>query len=394
MANKSDTANIIIENAYKNMNESQRTNAIGAPHSTGASGGWTNVVTNNATPKTQNYSTSAGINSYGNNVYGGTPTNKVSSLLQTDHFNTKAAPSTGGSTGGSGSGSGSGATGDGGAYAGYLQLVQAQQAAEQARADQAAAAQRAAAQNAYNRGMSYLTNALNNRRTILGDNFNSAVGQLENKYNDSTRNVNSDADASLRQAYINRMMSQKNLGQQMAAQGLSGGAAESTLARMYNNYGNARNNIENTRNTNLANLASTYNDNYAQALQSYNNALAEAEAERMQYAMNLENALANNEISTAQSYQNALSSNNSNYLNALSDAVRNMAAYNYTPSQATNDYTLANIIQAASNANSNYPNANRVNGSNANGVTTTTAQENAADNTYLQALLKSLYGLS
>ena len=335
-----------------------------------------------------------GYNTYGNSgnyTYSGANSTNSPAVQAAKDKLIAANTSTGS---GSGSGTGTGTASGDSAYLGYLQLVQAQQAAEQRRAEEAAAAQRAAAQNAYNRGMSYLSNALANRQNLLGQNFNSAVGQLENKYNDSTRNINADADASLRQAYINRMMSQKNLAQQMSAQGLSGGATESTMARMYNNYGNTRNNIENTRANNLTNLENTFSDNYANALQSYNNALAEAEAERMQYAMNLENALANNEISTAQSYQNALNGISSNYINALSDAVSNMARYKYDPTKATNDYNLATIIQAASNANSNYPNANRVSPAVASGVTTTEAQDNAVDNSYLTGVLRSLYGLA
>lgn len=292
----------------------------------------------------------------------------------------------------SGSSSGTNASGDG-SYLAYLQLVQAQQAAEQRRADEAAAARREAAQNAYNRGMNYLNSAYSQKLNSLGNNFNSALGQLQDSYNNSANNVNTDADRSLRQAYINRMMNEKNLGQQMSAQGLSGGATESTLARLYNNYGNSRNNIETTRANNLNQLEQLLNSSQASALQSYNNALADAESERMQYAMNLENNLANNEISAADTYQNALSHNNTNYLNALSDAVRNMAAYNYDPTKATNDLNLATVIQAASNANSNYPQIGNSYGAVDNGVSTGTLANNS-NNAYLQALLKSLYGIS
>ena len=281
---------------------------------------------------------------------------------------------------------------DKGAYGAYMQLAAAQLASNQARAEEAARAQREAAQNAYNRGMGYLNDAYNSQRGNLGSSYNSTMSQIADSYNRSNKNVNSDADRSLRQAYINRMMNEKNLNQQLTAQGLSGGASESTLARLYNNYGNSRNSIENTRAGNLSDLEQTRNTNEASALQAYNNALADLESRRMQYAMNLENALANNEISATQNYQDALSSGNAAYMDALGTALDQMNRYNFTPSEVTNDIALANVIQNAYDNSSNYNKI--VNNAMADaGVTQTQLANSNANNSYLQALLKGLYGV-
>lgn len=85
------------------------------------------------------------------------------------------------------------------------------------------------------------------------ENLNFATNQLTDTTNDA-----------LKQAYINKMQTLRNLPQQMSAQGLNGGASETTLASMNNNYGNARNQLETERLKQLANLQNTYQNNLAQ----------------------------------------------------------------------------------------------------------------------------------
>ena len=85
------------------------------------------------------------------------------------------------------------------------------------------------------------------------ENLNFATNQLTDTTNDA-----------LKQAYIKKMQTLRNLPQQMSAQGLNGGASETTLASMNNNYGNARNQLETERLKQLANLQNTYQNNLAQ----------------------------------------------------------------------------------------------------------------------------------
>lgn len=80
----------------------------------------------------------------------------------------------------------------------------------------------------------------------------------------STGQVNNAADRALQEAYINKMMTLKNLPQTLSAQGLNGGVAESTTAGLYNNYGNARNEIETERLGQIGALQQAYNNNVAQ----------------------------------------------------------------------------------------------------------------------------------
>ena len=332
----------------------------------------------------------------GGNVSGmnGLPTSVKGTYLKGNTANSTSGNTSSASSKKTSSSSGSGSassSGNGGAYGAYMQLAAAQLAANNQRASERANAIRDMAQNAYNRGMSNLQNAYNTRVQNLADNLNSTRQQLGQAYDSSARNVNQDADRSLKQAYINRMMNERNLNQQLSSQGLSGGATESTLARLYNNYGNSRNSIEGTRADNLNELNNTYNTNLANALQAYNNALTDAESQRMQYANQLENALSNNQIAAEENYQNALNNSNSAYLSALGNALDQMNKYKFTPSEVLNDITLANVIQNAYNNSSNYKNA--VNQASANSGVTNTELEQQGNNNYLAALLKSLYNV-
>lgn len=94
--------------------------------------------------------------------------------------------------------------------------------------------------------------------------YNKAVSQQKENYNYATSQLNAASDQALREAYINRMLSQRNLQQQLTAQGLNGGASETTTASMLNNYNNARNELERERQEQLSSLANTYQNNMAQ----------------------------------------------------------------------------------------------------------------------------------
>lgn len=207
---------------------------------------------------------------------------------------------------------------------------------------------RAAAQAAYDRGMGALNNAYDAQMNSLRSNLDETRNTLADQYNRSRKGITDDATASLRQAYINKMMSQKNLGQQMSAMGLTGGATESSLNNLLNSYGNARNQINTTKNNNLYNLEGNYNDNLSQAMQAYNSAVASANLQKAQQAMSLENALANNQISALGDYQSLMQRENQNYLDLLKAAIANGASFSYDPTKANNAFNAVNVQQAAS----------------------------------------------
>jgi hypothetical protein len=255
---------------------------------------------------------------------------------------------------------------------------------------------REAAQTAYDRGMGALNSAYDNQMNSLSDNLNETRNQLTNQYNRSRDNINQDAENSLRQAYINNMMSRRNLGQQMSALGLNGGATETNLANMANNYGNARNNINTTLNNNLSNLEGNYSDNLSQAQQAYNSAVASANLQKAQQAMSLENALANNQISALGDYQTLMQRENQNYLDLLKAAIANGASFSYNPTEANNAFNAVAVNQAANpNLVNNLTAIQELMGAeNTPGVTMpgVTVVNPATQTNYLQQILSQLRG--
>ena len=244
---------------------------------------------------------------------------------------------------------------DGGGYDSGLDALSSLLAAYQNNYNDYLEEMRAAARQAYDRGMSSLNDAYNSQMTSLKDNLNSTNGQLLDAYNRSKKSINTDSEASLRQAYINKMLSERNLGQMMSAQGLSGGATETSMANMLNNYGNARNAINTTTNNNLKELEGNYNDSLAQAAQAYNTAVANTNAQKTQQVMALENALAGNEMSALTDYHQLMQQQNRDYLDLLKTAIAHQASYTPTATKANNTVKTANVKQASQPlGNSNY----------------------------------------
>ena len=74
--------------------------------------------------------------------------------------------------------------------------------------------------------------------------YETTVADQQRQYQQNLSRVNAAADQALREAYLNKMESLKGLNQALTAQGFSGGASETALAGLYNNYGSARSQIE------------------------------------------------------------------------------------------------------------------------------------------------------
>ena len=213
------------------------------------------------------------------------------------------------------------------------------------------------AQRSYDSNMSALQQAYDQKTNLLKQNLDSTKGTLGNAYNTSKGNVNAQSDKALKEAYVNRMLSQKNLAQNMAAQGISGGLSETTSAGLYNNYGNSRNNIEQTRSNNLTDLENTYQNNLASAEQQYNSQLAEdasaKAAQEIQLRSDLANLVAN---SYSDMYKNIPTLTEA-YASQMQKLLANQSAY--APAQeakATNDVVKANTESALDQDYSKYSN--------------------------------------
>ena len=240
-----------------------------------------------------------------------------------------------GSGGSSSSGTSMSTTGSGYSGTDYASKLAEMYAQQQAQAQAYAAQQRAAAESAYRAGMERLGQAWDTKTGALKDNLNSTLANLQRQYDASKNEVNADANKSLREAYINYMLNKKNLNQNLTAQGIGGGAAESTMAGMYNNYGNSRNNINTTLNDNLTSLENTYQGNISNANQQYNSAYANALSDYLNYQNQLEQNLANSIVGSYGNMVSSLGSLDSGYTNALYNLLEKQAAYDYANTKNT-----------------------------------------------------------
>lgn len=229
-------------------------------------------------------------------------------------------------------------------YIDYEAILRAQQEAEERRL----AELRRRADEAYNRNMARIENTYNSTAGDLRSNYDSTVSRLNEARDKSTNDVNADAEKSLQEAYINNMMNRKNLNQRLSAMGYNGGATETTMGSLDNQYGASRNGINEAVTKSLANLNQTYGDNLAGALQNYNSAMSNLGLQRMQLENAAENARNNMEASFTPTTDNLLM--NQDYVNALKNVVARQGQYTFNPTQATNNYVAGNAQQAQSAA--------------------------------------------
>lgn len=179
----------------------------------------------------------------------------------------------------------------------YMQsyIQQLQNAMTDAQANAKAAQERAEAQ---------LKAAQEAQRKAREEAYARGTAQQQTNYEYGRGQVNDATDSALREAYINRMQQQRNLNQLLSAQGLNGGASETTTAGMLNNYANSRNALENERTAQLARLMNTYQNNLAELA---NQKASGDAADLTSYQTNLGNLAANNAnnmINLIQSYAN------------------------------------------------------------------------------------------
>lgn len=148
-----------------------------------------------------------------------------------------------------------------------------------------------------------------------------------------------------RSAYIQNQMAQKNLGQQLSAQGLNGGVSESSRVALDAQYGNAYNGYQRDYNNSIdqidkdiagirskgdlaiADNANNYANLIAQAKNQYNSQLAENEGnynaklaelalQEQQYQRQLEEARRQQQVARLQEQQKAANKEKQNRANA------------------------------------------------------------------------------
>ena len=243
----------------------------------------------------------------------------------------------------------------------------------------------------------------------------------------------------MRQAYINNMLSRRDLQQAMVAQGFNGGATETTRANMENNYGNARNSIDTTRNKNLAELAAQYSNNLAGLRQQLNSGYSDLDTQKLNYSMQINDKLqsmlsdysdkiTNFLNDTYKAYERgeaslidlvkaayiaeegdkafdsyngaegaaALTSTPTSYINQLNNIAADLNKYTLAPAQVTNPQDTYSMQQIGQFANSNYAKylaAQNLLANNKQSALNNAQLGNNGNVSSLAQVLKALYGV-
>lgn len=104
---------------------------------------------------------------------------------------------------------------------------------------------------------------------------------LKSQNTADTNKLNSQYDSTARQAYVQNMQSKNALPEQLKAQGVNGGASETALINLANNYGKNIANNESARGTALGDLAQAYANNLSTLSTNYQNTISTAEKEAL-----------------------------------------------------------------------------------------------------------------
>jgi len=136
-------------------------------------------------------------------------------------------------------------------------------------------------ENNYNSLLEMLNANYGDILNALGLNYADSQSLLDSQLNASRDELENSRRRALQEAYISRMMQEKNLADQLDAYGLTGGAAESVMANMRNNYANNRNAVEENTQNNLRELLLNYLGNVTDARQRYNDSLMKAQSSRL-----------------------------------------------------------------------------------------------------------------
>ena len=136
-------------------------------------------------------------------------------------------------------------------------------------------------ENNYNSLLATLNANYGDILNALGLNYADSQSLLDSQLNASRDELENARRRALQEAYISRMMQEKSLSDQLDAYGLTGGAAESVMANMRNNYANNRNEVEQNTQNNLRELLLKYLGNVTDARQRYNDSLMKAQSSRL-----------------------------------------------------------------------------------------------------------------
>lgn len=133
----------------------------------------------------------------------------------------------------------------------------------------------------YNSLLDSLNANYENMLNALGLNYADTEALLNSQLANSRGELEDARRRQLQEAYISRMMQEKGLADMLDAYGLTGGASESVMADMRNNYANNRNAVEERVQNSLRDLLLNYLNNLTTSRQRYNDSLLNAQNSRL-----------------------------------------------------------------------------------------------------------------
>ena len=175
----------------------------------------------------------------------------------------------------------------------------------------------------------------------LQANYQNAKSRLDSSFNSGETELNQNADRALREAFIEDMLNRRALNQQLAANGIIGGAAESVLARAFNNYGNNRNEIERGRMDDLRSLLANYQNTAGDIENAYLQGMSNADAD---YAGSIGQAMQNYYNKLIDMQQQNIANQYRNQQLSRSSSSRSSSANDNLTSNGLNKKTIVSTM--------------------------------------------------
>lgn len=170
---------------------------------------------------------------------------------------------------------------------------------------------------AYNTNYANLEDYYNAMLNALGANYADSESLLNAQLGSAQQELENERKRALQEQYISRMLAEKQLADQLDAYGLTGGASESVMAGLLNNYLSNRNSVEEKTQASLKDLLSNYLTNMSNARQNYSQNLMNAAQNRLSARQQLANNLAESQANAASYLANARSGAYEDLFNAL-----------------------------------------------------------------------------
>ena len=146
-------------------------------------------------------------------------------------------------------------------------------------------------------------------KNLYNQQFNTNTNRLKTTLDQNNKSTNANYDNNARQAYVDYMRKQRALPSQLQALGVRGGATESGLLNLYNNYGVEHAANEQQRAADLTSNRNAYDDAYAKLV-----------ADRTQYLMDYEKDL-------SEQKQKAIANQINEYNNEITRFSSSVAQY-------------------------------------------------------------------